>query len=119
MAERDDTQALFRQFLEVCNRAMQAHKDEFPYKHIWEAAEELQAENGLHVTVYDDEPKGDYQLRLHDKHVELMREADEAEVGGWRINKSFLRKVAENPEAYIQDPSQLDWQWLKQSDFRD
>ncbi len=105
---------LFREFLEVCNQAMEVHKDEFPYKHIWEAAENLQSDKGMHVTVYDDEPKGDYQLKIHNKHIEVVDESGDAvEDPGWRINTSYLRQVVENPDEYIQEPTKLDWQWLK------
>ena len=104
---------LFNQFLEVCNQAMEAHKDEFPYKQIWEAAEQLQREKGLHVTIYDDEPKGDFQLRLQDKHIELLSDSEDDSGEGWRINKSYMKRVVENPEEYIEEPAKLDWDWLK------
>lgn len=106
-------QDLFNQFLRVCNKAMEAHKDEFPYKHIWEAAEHMQGEGGMHVTLYDDEPKGDYQLKIQDKHIEVMREGDGESESGWRLNASYLRQVVENPDIYINEPSKLDWHWLK------
>lgn len=64
---------LFEEFLEVCNRAIETHKDAFPYKHIWEAAESLQNEDGMHISIYDDEPKGDYQLKIQDKHIEVCQ----------------------------------------------
>ena len=103
---------LFLQFLDIYNQAIAAHKEEFPYKYIWEAAEKLQTTNGMHVTVYDDEPKGDYQLRLQDKHIELI-EPDGQGSQGLRINKSYMKRVLENSRDYINEPAKLDWDWLK------
>lgn len=108
----DSMQALFAKYMEICNEAMEANKDAFPYKHMWEAAEESLRGNGAHVTVYDDDPKGDYNLQLHDKHLEAQENVADGRPG-WRINKSYMREVVENAEAYIKDPSLLDWQWLK------
>lgn len=113
MSSKQHIHELFQQFLEVCNQAMDAHKDEFPYKHIWEAAEHLQNSGGMHVTVYDDEPKGDYQLRIQDKHLEMTNDNAHEDTAGWRINTSYLREVVENPEEYIKEPARLDWHWLK------
>ncbi len=112
-AHSKEIQALFAQYLDVCNRAMDAHKEEFPYKHIWEAAERLQSDAGMHITVYDDEPKGDYQLKIQDKHIELLDDSDADEAPGWRINTSYLKQVVEHPEEYIAQPTKLDWHWLK------
>ncbi len=112
-AKTQQVHELFQQFLEVCNQAMEAHKEEFPYKYIWEAAEDFQDEDGMHVTIYDDEPKGDYQLRMHDKHIEVMDDSQQSDTSGWRLNISYLKQVVENPEAYISEPAKLDWQWLK------
>jgi hypothetical protein len=104
---------LFEAFLEVCNRAIETHKDEFPYKHIWEAAETLQSDDGMHVSIYDDEPKGDYQLKIHDKQIELLQENAPPRPAGWRINTSHMRQVISDPDAYINEPTKLDWLWLK------
>lgn len=108
---------LFRQYLEICNQAMEKHKEVFPYKHIWEAAEAFQGDKGLHLTIFDDEPKGDYQLRLQDKHIEVVDEQDVPEEQmGWRMNTSYLKHVIEHPDDYINEPSKLDWLWLKYRD---
>lgn len=104
---------LFEQYLDICNKAIEAHQNAFPYKHIWEAAEKLQGQNGMHVTIYDDEPKGDYLLRIHDKHIEVVNESDTTPAPGWRMNTSYLKEVVENPQTYISEPAKLDWHWLK------
>ena len=108
-----DIHQLFARFLEVCNKAIAAHKDEFPYKYIWEAAENMQSSEGLHVTVYDGRPKVDYTLRLKNKRIKVTEESVNPSVVGWRINTSYMKEVVENPDWYIDQPARLDWHWLK------
>ena len=111
--QAEEINALFQQYLEICNKAIETHKESFPYKHIWEAAEQLQRRDGMHLTVYDDEPKYDYRLKIQDKHLEVVQESPEHETDGWRVNTSYLKRVVENPDEYIRQPSKLDWHWLK------
>ena len=111
--QTEQLHALFERYLDICNQAIEAHKDEFPYKHVWEAAESLLGDEGVHLTLYDDEPKGDYQLHLHDKQLDVTSGSDEPPSKGWRMNSSYLRQVVENPEEYIKEPAKLDWHWLK------
>lgn len=113
-AEKEQIHMLFAQFLEVCNQAMEAHKDEFPYKHIWEAAEQANHEKGMHITLYDDEPKGDYTLRICQNHIDVEGVEQPCDCHGWRINTSHMRHVIENPQDYINEPEKLDWKWLKE-----
>ena len=109
----ESIQDLFRQYLDICNQAIETNKDAFPYKHIWEAAEQLQSKEGMHLTVYDDEPKCDYQIKIHDKHLEVVEEKEEEIAPGWRVNTSYLKRVIDNPDEYINEPGKLDWHWLK------
>ena len=104
---------LFEQYVDICNRAMQAHKDEFPYKHIWEAAENVQSRSGVHLAIYDDEPQAKYRVRIKDKHISLAEDAQPDPDEACSLKASFLRKVVENPEEYINHPAKLDWHWLK------
>lgn len=117
---QEDITALFQRYLEVCNEAMNEHKDEFPYNHIWEAAEKMQSESGVHFTIYDDEPKGDYQLKVANKHIELIDTKSSAATSSadnlspeWRLNTSYMKEVIAHPEDYVKDPAKLDWLWLK------
>jgi hypothetical protein len=113
MASSEEIDQLFRQYLEICNRAMQAHCHEFPYKQIWDAVERLQAGEPVDLTIYDDEPQHHYKVCLRDKHIDLVKEEPEEMPEGWKMNTSYLRRVVENPQEYIEQPARLDWDWLK------
>jgi hypothetical protein len=112
-ADTYDIQELFQQYLEVCNKAMEANGERFPYKHLWEAAEKLQDPAGMCLTVYDDEPKCHYQLKIHDKHLEVTDQASAWPDESWGVKTSYLRHVVANPDTYINEPQKLDWHWLK------
>lgn len=100
---------LFQRYVEICNAAIDAHREEFPYKQIWSAAKNA----GVRVAVYDDRPKTQYALRFANDHLEADLNGNE-ESPAVRLNLSYLRQVVEHPEAYIDNPEKLDWHWLKQ-----
>ncbi len=108
----EDMKALFEAYLEVCNQALDQHKEEFPYKYIWKAAESVQGESGISLSLYDDEPQEQYTVKLKDAHIDAAP-MEKCPKKGWRVNKSYLKKVTENPEEYIRNPAKLDWDWLK------
>lgn len=115
MSDQTETiHQLFLRYLEVCNRAMAAHGQEFPYKYIWEAAETRQALSGFRLAIYNDEPMEEYVVHLRDKHIEIDEANAQQPELPWRLNKSYLRQVVENAEDYIEQPGKLNWDWLKQ-----
>lgn len=110
----DDIDALVQAYLQVCNRALAQHKDQFPYKQIWEAVEHVQQADGVDLTVYDDRPQSHVKVRLKDKQIEVLG-VDHEEEGhrGFKLTTSYLKRVVEQPEEYINHPAKLDWDWLK------
>lgn len=104
--------ALFKQYVDVCNRALSSHAAEFPYKQIWGAFRHVAGKEGVRVAVYDDQPKTEYALRFEEDHIEADRSGDE-ESPVVRLNLSYLKQVVEHPEEYIENPARLDWDWLK------
>lgn len=113
MSDSQEIDALFQHYLQVCNAAMDRHKNEFPYKYIWEAVEKLQAGEEVDLTVYDDAPQRHYRVRLKDKQIEVVQSDKDERHKGWKMNTSYLRKVTEHPQEYVEHPARLDWDWLK------
>lgn len=113
MATQEEIDALFRQYVMICNQALQAHAHEFPYKQIWNAVERLQSSKPVDLTIYDDEPQHHYKVSLQDHHIDLVQDEEDETHQGWKLNTSYLRRVVENPEEYINQPARLDWDWLK------
>ncbi|MCB2081765.1 MAG: hypothetical protein H6908_01745 [Hyphomicrobiales bacterium] len=107
-----DVDALFKAYLEVCNKAMDANKDRFPYKHIWEAVEKVLADKEIEIRVIDDQPKAAYTLRIGNHHIEIANGEKHSD-DGWKVSTSYLKEVVEHPEEYIRNPAKIDWEWLR------
>ncbi|MCI5050227.1 MAG: hypothetical protein MRY32_07870 [Rickettsiales bacterium] len=113
MTDITEIDELFEQYLHICNQAMEQNKDQFPYKHIWEAVERFKQGEDIDLTIYDDEPKSHYKVQLKDKHIDIVDVDHDDEHKGWKINTSYLRRVIAQPDEYINHPAKLDWDWLK------
>lgn len=107
-----DVAALFRQYLEVCNRAIAAHERAFPYQQMLSVGEALFEERPIELAVYDDRPKGAFSLRFKDRRLNISGEPRDAKKS-WRVNLSYLQHVVNHPEDYIRHPEKLDLDWLK------
>ena len=93
---------------------MNAHRDAFPYKHIWEAIEGAYKNSSVPIAIYDDEPKGCYSLQVKDQHIDLINEEEHPPTTcSKKLTTSYLKYVINHPEEYIADPAKLDWDWLK------
>lgn len=103
---------LFQSYLEVCNQALEANKDRFPYKQMLEASEKLLGAREITVAVYDDQPKAVYDLALSEKHLSAKPHESECQKA-WRLNRSYLEEVVNHAEDYIKNPAKIDWAWLK------
>lgn len=110
--EEEDVATMFRQYLNICNQAIERHRDEFPYKHILAAAEAVIGDRPIDLAVYDDLPKGAFTLHMKDKKLTNGGHPQDPKKA-WRVNLSYLRQVTEHPEDYIAHPEKLDLDWLK------
>ena len=111
---KNEFDTLFREYLDVCNRALEANKDKFPYKQLWSMTESVLDDSSVKFAVYDDRPKECYSLKLEDHKIKPVKKCDTEDAKeAWRMNLSYLQRVVEHPEEYIEHPAKLDWEWLK------
>lgn len=108
-----EVDALFRQYLEICNQALSSHREVFPYKQIWGAVQCAAGDKAVRVAIYDDQPKTAYELHLGEDHIEAEPDGLHMDSPVCRMNLSYLKQVVEHPEEYIHNPARLDWDWLK------
>jgi hypothetical protein len=106
---------VFRQYLDICNQAIERNKNKFPYTEIW-SANAMQAEDDMkvHAVVFDDRPKLSYMLRLtKDMKIEIAEKKEIPEEDAWPFTYQYLKRVVDNAQEYIDHPSKLEWGWLR------
>lgn len=108
----DDVKALFEQYLDICNQAIAKHKGEFPYQQVLNLGETLMGDRPIDLAIYDDEPKAAFSLHFKDDKLENGGYPSDVKKA-WRMNLSYLKKVVEHPDDYIEHPEKLDLDWLK------
>jgi CBS domain-containing protein len=107
---------LLSDYLQVCNAAMSANKDSFLYKQLISLSGFVFSGRNFAALLYDDDPDlpdGVYTVRFTGDHLELVSEGKRDVVFSCKMQRSYLRTVAENRQDYIDHPEKLDWQWLK------
>ncbi|GEM_PF-917338 len=116
-AMSDDQQTdLFKRYVDICNRAMEANKDRFPFKQILGAAQnQASPAKNIEVCIIDDRPDAAYVLHFdHDKMSGAAHDScpncqcDKQ----WRITRSYLEDVIKNPDEYIDNPAKINWDWM-------
>lgn len=115
MAELD-TNAVFTQYLNVLNRSLGAHRDDFPYQQIISAAEELLEDKDIGVAIYEDEPDNPHDyftISFEEGSFEIEEHGKESPDVDWRVSESYLREVIQNEEEYVEHPDRLNIDWLK------
>ena len=115
LVKEDSYEELMRRYLELCNQALEANKDRFPYGPIWKAAEEAMAGDEVEFALVDDAPKARMQVSMKNSQIDwhTCRQECQGEVPIRRISADYIRKMLEDPKRVIEDPSLLDWDWLK------
>lgn len=108
---------VFRDYLKVCNKAIDKNKDKFPYKEIWGVGMKLVGQKEeINCVIYDDEPQGTYTLNLDkDNHLRIVEGLHPKFEDSWKFRYSYIKHVIDHPEEYINHPAKLDWDWLRSS----
>ena len=120
MVDASETQVsdLFQSYLEVCNDALKQNKNRFPFKQILDAARTNAASRTIEVHIVDDKPKSDIMMTLDADAIRAQSHADCDNCqcdAKWSVSKTYLEDVVNNPDAYIQNPAKIDWDWLYDS----
>ncbi len=106
----------FRQLLYVMNEALKTNRDKFPYKQIITALEKTFPDWNMGVAVYADDPNTPHDyftIRFDKGEFELVEHGKEEPKFTWKVPESYVKKVTDNPQDYIQHPEKLDWDFVK------
>ncbi|MGM0576419.1 MAG: hypothetical protein ACQEXJ_11875 [Myxococcota bacterium] len=111
------TAALFTQYLDVVNRAIGQHRDEFPYKQILAGGRKLLGDKHVGVGIYKergDQPHDWFTIRmLDDGRLDIVEHGKASPDLTWKVREQHLHNVVDDPEPYIDHPAKLDLDWLR------
>lgn len=113
----NDTEQLFSRYIDICNQAIQANKDRFPFKQILAAVKDEHSLSDIEVCIIDDKPNAEYTINLDSNKIkaEKYSSCPNCNCGTqWRITRSYLEDVIENAEEYIDNPAKINWEWMQQ-----
>lgn len=110
----EEYERIFERYLDVCNQAIEANKNKFPYMEIWKARwQDLESNHVLECAVYDDRPKIFYKLQLTENmKIKIIEKSHVAPADAWPFKYSYMKHVVENPQGFIDHPANLDLGWL-------
>lgn len=109
---KDDYEGLFRQYIDVCNTAIEKNKDKFYHAEMMKNILNHFDGRTLNFVIYDDRKKGCYALQVKDQKLNVEDDKPSTENNFRGIKLSYLKEVTDNPEKYINRITALDWSWL-------
>lgn len=113
--ETMDTRTLFEEYLGVCNAALAANRERPLLGRLISASESLLRGRrmGVAVTKGDSSHPYDYfTLELSDGRFELLEHGKRQPDLAWTVQRSYLERVVEHPQEYVDHPLRLDWDWV-------
>ena len=106
----------FLQYLNICNMALNRHKDDFPYKQMLEIGESALGGKNIGIAVLADDSNlvtAYFTVRLSRTTFDVVAHQKEEAEMDWTVKESYVKKVVESPGDYIAHPEKLEWEWLK------
>lgn len=110
-----DNAALLQRYVAICNAAIKANRERFPYKQVITAAQAHKQGQAVDVSIVDDRPTPNYSLIVEKDEIMARRHREMAGEGAgitWRVCRTYLEAVVRDPEAYINNPAKIDWEWM-------
>lgn len=110
------TRDLVSDALNVMNRSLSKNEDSFPYKQIIDLTRRTLDGKKVGIAVYRDDagnPHDYYTAVFKEGRIVLLDRGKENVTIQWKVSEKYLKKVADDPDPYIDHPEKLDWEWLK------
>lgn len=110
-----DTETLFTAAVDVWNRALKEHRDEFPFRDLLPKCESALRDRDMEVHVYEHDPEAPiarFAVRLADGSIQPAALGEEPWEPDWKFSRGELRDVVDGAERYVSQPEKLNWDWL-------
>lgn len=111
-----DTATLVTEYLNVANAAIDAHRDETPYKQILSLTDKLADDHRFGIEVYRrgaDGPHDYYTAEWNNGGLRYVSHGKEAPDVDFRVSEEHMQRVVDDAEEYIAHPAKIDLDWLK------
>ncbi|WP_405220824.1 hypothetical protein [Lentisalinibacter sediminis] len=111
-----DIYDLFTEALEVTNKALEANRDSAFYGTLISGMDKYLDGHKAGVAIYDDDPKQPFDyftLRYLNGKFEILSRGKSEHDTEWRVAREYLASLADEPDAYIENPAKLDIDWLR------
>lgn len=104
---------LIKEYVSICNRALEQGRSRFPFKQIFKALEKASEADVVEVVVLDTAQTYAFHFDASGINVENHADCKDCQcVRQWTTSSKYLRDVVKNPQAYIQNPAKLNWDWM-------
>jgi hypothetical protein len=118
-----DQEVLFKNYIDICNQALEENKDKFPFDCILHGVQNASKSKAIRVKIVNDMGRPEFHLKLNNGEVQydLMNcqkrcsschDACTTTNDAWSVRTSYLQDVINHPQQYIENPARLDWEWL-------
>lgn len=114
MTEPLSTQALVKQYLNICNDVLLSHRQSPLLKQVLALVNRLYSQDTITFKVVndDDEPLGYFSTRFVDGTFTPVEEGRQDPDIHLQLQRSYLEQVVNNAQDYMDHPTKLDWDWL-------
>lgn len=105
---------LLSEALRVINRAIEAHASTSPWRELVARTREPEETPPFGVVIYEGAPDNvvdRYAIRAHDGRFEVT-EHGRLVPDDWHVSVDQLRRIAEEPDRFIEAPEELGLDWL-------
>lgn len=104
-----------KSYVSICNRALSLNKDRFPFKQILNAIESSEKNKKIEVHIAGQDSIDAYVFTIENGQINLSPHDDCGQCQcerKWHLEWSYLQQVLKNPEAYIENPAKINWDWM-------
>ena len=110
------TYTTFIQALNVMNASLEANRESLVFKPLLKACETNLRDTNLGIAVYKDDPDTPHDyftIRMKSGTFVLVSRGKQEPNVAWKVSESYLTDVAHNPRKYVDSPTMLSFDWLK------
>ena len=112
----DATTMLVVEYLDVCNTALEANRNTFPYRQLFAVYGKIFSGKHVGCLIFEDDPgkiEFSVTIQMTDGQFEPVPETEAHPSFNLKIKRSYMEGVVRHRQEYIDHPEKLDWDWLK------